>query len=172
MAFQHAGEGLFKSDITVERAEALVPELCKVFTEKTIAIPIIVQTPIQQVAFGFRPFKLTGLDSWRYQPSKSELVIQTLRTEKQSLIVQGAEEGFEQSPEDTLVARLIDIEEVDYEAHAELLYDLAGQVTTRLRSYLASEGEVRDVMQSHGKAIAAAIFAQMQQNMWAHRNWL
>jgi type III restriction enzyme len=82
------------------------------------------------------------------------------------VIAQGEDGDYEQSPEDTLVGNLINIDEVDYDAHADLLYDLAGQVTARLRSYLPGETEVRDVAKAHGKAISAAIFAQMQQHMW------
>ena len=136
------------------------------FAEKTIAIPQIVQTPTQEVAFGFRPFKLQGLEGWSYQPTKAELIVQTLREERQTLIAQGGDGDYEQKPEDILVARLIDIEEVDYQAHAELIYDLAAQVTARLRSYLHSESEVRDVLIAHGKSIAAAVFAQMREHMW------
>lgn len=166
LAVQHASEGLFKSQITSERAEAVVAELCKVFTEKTIAIPQIVQTPTQEVSFGFRPFKLEGLDSWNYQPLGAELLVHAIRTEKQSIIAQAVEGDHDQKPEDMIVGRLIDFDEVDYAGHAALLYDLAGQVTARLRSYLSSEADIRNVLLTRGRDIAKAIFAQMQENMW------
>jgi len=36
--------------------------------------------------------------------------------------------------EDYLVAKLIDFDEIDYDAHAALLYDLAGDVPLRISS--------------------------------------
>jgi type III restriction enzyme len=166
LAAQRASEGLFKSDITPARAEQVIAELCTVFTERTIAIPQMVITPIEEVSFGFRPFRLEGLDRWNYQPLSRELLIQTLRTEKQSIISRA--EGGDQPArlEDYIVLRLIDFPEVDYSAHAELLYDLAGQVVARLRSYLTGDEDVRNVLVGRGKEIADAIFVQMQRHMW------
>ena len=165
LAAHHASEGLFKT-VTPERAEAVVRELCAVFVERTIAIPQLVVTPVDQVSFGFRAFQLEGLDSWNYQPISRELLVQVLRTEKQRLI--SGEDGGDRPDrlEDYLVARLIDFNEVDYDTHAEMLYDLSGQVVTRLRAYLPNDEDVRNVLQSRGKDMAEAIFAQMSKHRW------
>ncbi len=166
LAAQRASEGLFKSEITTERAEAVVAELCAVFAERTIAIPQMVVTPVEQVSFGFKAFQLEGLGSWNYQPLSRELLVQILRTEKRSFI-SGADGGERAARmEDYLVLRLIDFPEIDYDAHSELLYDLAGQVVARLRSYLSDDEDVRNVLVSRGNEIANAIFAQMQRHMW------
>lgn len=166
IAALHAQDGLFKTQMPPERVQAVVEELCEVFRAKTIDIPQIIQSPMQEVAFGFAPFKLEGLSSWNYQPLGGELLLQQLRTEKQSRIAQIVEGDLDQKPEDMIVRHLIDRPEVDYAAHAALLYDLVGQVTARLRSYLTSEADVRNVLTSRGKDIAAAVFAQMEQHMW------
>ena len=156
---------MFKT-VTLERAEAVVRELCAVFVERTIAIPQLVVTPVDQVSFGFKPFQLEGLDSWNYQPISRELLVQVLRTEKQRLI--SGEDGGDRPDrmEDYLVARLIDFDEVDYDTHAEMLYDLSGQVVARLRAYLSNDEDVRNVLQSRGKEMAQAIFAQMTKHRW------
>jgi len=165
LAAHHASEGLFKT-VTLERAEAVVRELCAVFVERTIAIPQLVVTPVDQVSFGFKPFQLEGLDSWNYQPISRELLVQVLRTEKQRLI--SGEDGGDRPDrmEDYLLARLIDFDEVDYDTHAEMLYDLSGQVVARLRAYLPNDEDVRNVLQSRGKEMAQAIFAQMTKHRW------
>ena len=119
----HAKDGLFKTEIAPERVQAVVAELCEVFRAKTIDIPQITQSPLQEVAFGFAPFKLEGLGSWNYQPLGGELLLQQLRTEKQSRIAQIVEGDLDQKPEDIIVRHLIDRPEVDYAAHADLLYD-------------------------------------------------
>jgi type III restriction enzyme len=157
-------DGLFQN-ITPERAKEVVKELCEVFAEKTIAVPQIVLTPTDQVSFGFEKFQLQGLSEWNYQPLSKELLVQVLRTEKRSLI--SSSEGGERESDlrNYIVARLIDFDEIDYDAHAELLYDLAGQVIDRLRSYLTSEDDIHNVLVTRGKEMAKAILQQMREHM-------
>lgn len=164
IAIQRSKGGLF-SDLTEERAEEVVKEFCAAFVAKTIAIPSLTVTPQDHVSFGFQPFKL-DLGSWNYQPLSRELLVQVLRTEKQTVI--SGEEGGDVPArlEDYLVAKLIDFDEIDYDAHAELLYDLAGQVVAHLRGYLKDDEEVRATLQGWSRDMAKAMFAQMRQNMW------
>lgn len=164
LAIQRVKGGLF-TEITPERAEAVAAELCAAFVARTIAIPSLTITPVDQVSFGFKPFTL-DVRSWNYQPLSRELLLQTLRTEKQTII--RSDEGGDRPArlEDHLVAKLIDFDEVDYDAHAELLYDLAGQVVTHLRSYLPDDDKVRNVLQGRARDMAAAILAQMRGHMW------
>lgn len=165
LTVQRSQEGLF-TELTQERAEAVVKEVCAVFTATTIAIPQIVLTPTDQISFGFRPFKLQGLESWNYQPIGKDLLVQVLRTEQRSIISASEEGEREERLENYIVARLINFDEIDYDSHADTLYDLAGQVIARLRSYLKNDDDVHNVLISRGKEIAAAIRAQMAENMW------
>jgi type III restriction enzyme len=71
----------------------------------------------------------------------------------------------EQRLEDYLVRGLIDFDDISYDEHADLLYDLAEQVVRHLRSYL-SEEETRNVLIYHQKPLAAFIHAQMQAHQW------
>lgn len=163
MAIQRSKQGLF-SDLTPERAEAVVKEFCAAFVAKTIAIPQLIVKPTVEVSFGFQTFTL-DVGSWNYQPLSRELLVQVLRTEKQTVI--SGEEGGDTPArlEDYLVAKLIDYDEIDYDSTAELLYDLAAQVVAHLRSYLTSEDDVRNVLQGRSKAMAEAMFAQMRRHM-------
>lgn len=164
LAIQRSKTGLF-SDLTEERAEEVVKEFCAAFVAKVIAIPSLTVTPQDHVSFGFQPFKL-DLGSWNYQPLSRELLVQVLRTEKQTVI--SGEEGGDTPArlEDYLVVKLIDFDEIDYDSHAELLYDLAGQVVANLRGYLKDDEEVRATLQRWSRDMAKAVFAQMRQNMW------
>ena len=163
LAIQRSKSGLF-SDLTEERAEAVVKEFCAAFVAKTIAIPQLIVKPTVEVSFGFQPFTL-DVGSWNYQPLSRELLVQVLRTEKQTVI--SSEEGGETPSllEDYLVAKLIDFDEIDYDAHSALLYDLAGQVVAHLRSYLPNEEDVRNVLQGRSKSMAEAMLAQMRLHM-------
>ena len=51
--------------------------------QRTIAIPTLTITPKQQVSFGVRRFDLE-LKNWNFLPLSRELLIQVLRTEKQT----------------------------------------------------------------------------------------
>ena len=67
-------------------------------------------------------------------------------------------------PEDYIVRHLIERNEIDYDAHAELLYKLSGQIVQRVRSYLANEREMENVLLIHGRQLADFVFAQMMQH--------
>ena len=60
----------------------------------------------------------------------------------------------EQRLEDYLVRGLVDFDDISYDEHSDLLYDLAGQLVGHLRSYL-SEEEARNVLIYHQKQLAA-----------------
>jgi len=82
-----------------------------------------------------------------------------LRTNEQFTLA--AEIGLkEQRPEDTIVHALVDFDDIDYFTQADLLYDLAGQMVTHLRSYL-SEAEALNVLDRDRRLIAREIHAQM-----------
>jgi type III restriction enzyme len=67
--------------------------------------------------------------------------------------------------EDYIVHALVDFDDVDYFSHAELLYDLAGQMVAHLRRYL-SESEARNVLDRDRRLIAREIHAQMVAHFW------
>lgn len=165
MAIQSEKEGLFPT-MTQDQAIAVVTELHAALVERTIAIPELIVKPRVEVSFGFRPFTLEGLESWNYQPVSRELLLQQLRTEKQTRITGDDSGEREERLEDYLVKRLIDLDEVDYQEHAVLLYDLAGQVVSHFRGRLGGDEDVRNVLVSRGKDMAQAIFTQMRQHMW------
>ena len=165
LAIQSEKEGLFPT-MTQDQAIAVVTELHAALVERTIAIPELIVKPRVEVSFGFRPFTLEGLESWNYQPVSRELLLQELRTEKQTRITGDDSGEREERLEDYLVKRLIDLDEVDYQEHAALLYDLAGQVVSHFRGRLGGDEDVRNVLVSRGKDMAQAIFTQMRQHMW------
>lgn len=171
IAAQKPEEGFLPS-ITKEKAVAVAQELCKNFVERTLAIPALTITPQQQVSFGFKRFDL-DMKSWNFQPLSNELMIQALRTEKTSRISSEDKGDTANRLEDYIVARLIDYPEIDYDAHAAILYDLAGQAVTQTRNRFADDDEqTRSVVRGHAKAMAESIFSQMKQNMWReHTNY-
>ena len=141
----------------------IVAKTTETMVNQTIDIPRITVVPSGAVSTGFHPFKL-DLSSLNLQPSEREITIHNLHTNKQSSL--SAELGMkEKRPEDYIVFSLMDFDDIDYFTQADLLYDLAGQMVTHLRTYL-SEEEVLSVLDKERRLIAREIHAQMMAYFW------
>jgi type III restriction enzyme len=73
----------------------------------------------------------------------------------------------EKRPEDYIVHALVDFDDIEYETHAELLYDLAGQMVRHFQSYLA-EDETINVLGHHRQIIAEEIHVQMMAHFFVN----
>lgn len=141
----------------------IVAKTTETMVNQTIDIPRITVVPSGEVSTGFHPFKL-DLSSLNLQPSEREITIHNLHTNEQSSL--SAELGMkEKRPEDYIVFSLMDFDDIDYFTQADLLYDLAGQMVTHLRTYL-SEEEVLSVLDKERRLIAREIHAQMMAYFW------
>ena len=120
--------------------------------------------PKGEVKSGFRPFTL-DLARMRYEAPNETLWAAHLRTGQIDRIGVGAGTIDEQRLEDYVVSGLIDFDDVAYDEHADLLYDLAEQVTRHFLSYL-SEDDARKVLRLHQKEIASFVHVQMQKHFW------
>ena len=98
------------------------------------------------------------------QPISDEIIIQNIRTGLRIIIDRDMAVAREARLEDYLVAHLIDFDPVDYDANADLLYKLAGQMVGWLRSYLPDDDAVENVLLHQGKMLAAFIFRQMMRH--------
>jgi len=95
----------------------------------------------------------------------SNVIFDYLRTDQVDVIGFAQANLLEERLEDYVVSGLIDFSDIAYDEHADLLYDLAGQVVAHLRSYL-SEEEAGQVLVLHQPEIARAVHAQMQDHFW------
>jgi type III restriction enzyme len=141
----------------------VVSKTTEVVIQQTIDIPRITVVPNGEVTTGFHAFTL-DVAQLHLQPGEREIVGQMLRTNEQFTLA--AEIGLvEQRLEDYIVHALVDYDDIDYFSHAELLYDLAGQMVKHLSSYL-SESEVQNVLDRDRRLIAREIHAQMMAHFW------
>jgi type III restriction enzyme len=143
---------------------AIVQKMTRFIVEQSIDIPRILVVPKGEVSTGFHPFSLDP-SSIHYQPVDRDLLIQHLRTHELETLSFGGKSPNEQRLEDYLVRGLIDFDDISYDDHADLLYDLAGQMVQHLRSYL-SEADARDVLIYYQKRLVDFIYAQMQAHYW------
>lgn len=143
---------------------AVVAKTTELIIQQTINIPRILVVPKSEVRSGFKPFMLE-LERLNYPPPSEELWIHYLRTGGTEVI--GLSKGGikEVRLENYIVSGLVDFDDVAYDNHADLLYDLAAQTVQHFRTYL-SEEDARKVLQLHQRDIANFIHAQMQRHYW------
>ncbi|PKN96692.1 MAG: type III restriction endonuclease subunit R, partial [Chloroflexi bacterium HGW-Chloroflexi-5] len=143
---------------------AVVARTVELITEQTINIPRILVTPQGEVKSGFRLFTLL-LSALNYQAPSDELWVQYLRTNQLEVLALNLS-GIEESRlEDYLVSGLVDFDDISYDDHADLLYDLATQTVQHFKTYL-SEEDTRKVLKCYQRDIARFIHAQMQDHYW------
>ena len=148
----------------VPRIADVVAKTAQLVVRQSIDIPRILVVPKGEVTTGFHAFTL-DCSNIHYQPVERDLLIQHLRTHEQETLSFGGRMQPEQRLEDYLVRGLVDYDDISYDEHSDLLYDLAGQLVRHLRSYL-SEEDARNVLIYHQKQLAAFVHAQMQEHQW------
>ena len=144
--------------------ESIVASTSRMVIQQTIDIPRILVVPSGEVKSGFRPFALE-LNSLRYQAVSDELWIQHLRTNEREIVALGRGGAEASRLEDYIVSGLVDFDDISYDDHADLLYDLASQTVDHFRGYL-SEDDTRKVLSCYQRPIAQFIHAQMQKHYW------
>ena len=137
--------------IAVGTAEAMA--------EHTIDIPQILIKPKGAVQSGYKPFDL-DVSRMNFQPQDQQLVGRGLQSGIDVLYGQSSSIA-EARPEDYIVRELIGFDDVSYDAHADLIYGLAGQAVAHFKGYLKTGEELHNVLANQGKAIAENIHAQM-----------
>ena len=141
----------------------VVGKTAEILVQQSIDIPRIAVVPKGEVTTGFRPFEL-DVSGLHLQPGKREIVGQMLRTSEQ--FTMEVETGVrERRPEDYIVHALMDFDDIDYFTHAELLYDLAGQMVQHLHSYLSAD-DALNVLDMDRRLIAREIHAQMMEHFY------
>ncbi|WP_186139511.1 DEAD/DEAH box helicase [Burkholderia gladioli] len=154
-------QGTLDGIIEAPRIDQIVQTVAVTVADRTISIPQIVVLPKKQVTFTFEDFDLDNLASVNLRPIEDGIIIEDLRTQARVYLARAVDDPREGRAEDYLLRYLIERNEVDYDAHAGLLYKLAGQVVARVKSYLANDTEVENVLLRHGRHLADFIFSQM-----------
>ncbi len=142
----------------------IVAQTSAVIQLETIDMPKIYVTPKGDVSSGYKPFTL-DLSQLNLQPSDRDNVIHNLHTNEQTTLT--SQIGITESRlENYIIHALVDFDDISYEEHADLLYDLTGQVVKHLESYLATKDDVINVLDTNRGLIAEAIHVQMIEHFW------
>lgn len=145
-----------------EKVASTVAELTSRYGAMSIDVPRILVMPRGTTVGRYEPFDLEPPRA-RPQPVAQEILLQHLHDFEQHRLQAGLPATATERLEDRIVFSLMDEDDVNYDDHAPLLYDLAGQMIRYLCSYLA-EDEVENVVQSQHAQLARLIHAQMQEH--------
>jgi type III restriction enzyme len=144
--------------------DAIIAQTTDIVIAQTIDIPRIIVIPKGEVRSGFHAFSL-DLTNLNYPVPSTDLWVQTLRNQEIEVIGLRNQESPETRLEDYIVSGLIDFDDISYDEQADLLYDLASQVTRHFRAYLEDE-DIHKVLRVYQRPIAELIHAQMQPHFW------
>ena len=129
----------------------------------TIDVPRIVVLPTREINYTFQPFNLENLDKIHFQPVEQELLLHHLEDNRQARIQWEGSDTGECRPENYIVRQLMEQDAIDYDQHADLLYDLAEQIIEHLRTYLGDDlDKLENVLTYWQRQIGDFVWTQMQ----------
>lgn len=161
-------QSLLEDEEQVDIAD-VVAKTTALVIENTIDIPRIIVTPKGEVTSGYHPFTLDVSAIKSLKPQERALVSQSLQTNEQSEIGEGDSGNYEPTKENYILKKLFDYDDIAYDEHAELLYDLAKQAVECLSS-ANDEKDVESILQNQSDVIARLIHAQMDKNFYEEAN--
>ena len=156
-------QGVLDGIVEAVNVADVVRKTTDLYRDMSIDLPKISVVPRGDLACRYEDFDM-DVRNINLQPVAEDILIQQLHDNHRFHLRDGSGIIEEKRPEDYLVRSLIDFDNIDYDQNAELLYKLAGQVVTRLRTYLANDDDVVNVLQYHQRTLVELIHAQMQQH--------
>lgn len=143
----------------------IVAKTTQLVVDNTIDIPRVIVVPKGEVTSGYRPFTL-DISQIRLQPQERALVSQSLQTNEQTEIGEGDTGNYEPIKENYILKKLFNYDDISYDEHAEILFDLSKQAVEHLKSYLKDDKDVENVLQNQSDTIAKAIHSQMDKHFY------
>jgi type III restriction enzyme len=142
---QLESEGNLFSHELSEEAVLRYTAIARNFVENTIPIPRLSIVPSGETRLVFDDFELdtTGMN---FQPGSEDLLTHELQSGQQRVIVAGIIQEKPAYMENYIVSALIDKQEIFYDHHNDLLYNLSHQAISHFRSYLSNDREVLNVV--------------------------
>lgn len=157
-------QSLLEDEEQIDIAD-VVAKTTALVVDNTIDIPRIIVTPKGTVTSGYRAFTLDVSGIKGLKPQERSLVSQSLQTNEQTEVGEGDSGNYEPIKENYILKKLFDYDDIPYDEHAELLYDLAKQAVECL-SAVNDEKDVENILQNQSDAIARLIHAQMDKHFY------
>ena len=157
-------QSLLEDEEQIDIAD-VVAKTTALVVDNTIDIPRIIVIPKGTVTSGYRAFTLDVSGIKGLKPQERSLVSQSLQTNEQTEIGEGDSGNYEPIKENYILKKLFDYDDIPYDEHAELLYDLAKQAVECL-SAVNDEKDVENILQNQSDVVARLIHAQMDKHFY------
>lgn len=144
---------------------AIVEQVTQLTVDNTIDIPRIIVSPSGEVRTGYHPFDLDIAAIKGLKPIDRTLIQQSLQDNHQTIRGEGDSGNYEPVKQNYILKKLFDYDDIPYDEHAELLFDLATQAVNTL----AAENDddvVENILQNQSDAIAKLIHAQLNNHFF------
>lgn len=153
---------LFENEDTTAIIENAVDEKIDKIQKNIIEIPRLTVVPSDESVVSISDFDL-DTTNLNLRPQSNDIYLQSLQdTDAERLTISNSViNNKEDVIENVLVSQLLDVDFIDYDANAKLLYKLAGQAVENFRSYLQNDEEVTNVVYTQKKRITDVIVAQI-----------
>ena len=153
---------LFENEDTTLIIENAVDEKIQKIQKNVIEIPRLTVVPSDESVVSISDFDL-NTTNLNLQPQSNDIYLQSLQdtdAERQT-ISNAVINNKENVIENVIVSQLLDVDFIDYDVNAKLLYKLSGQALENFRKYLKNEDEVINVVYTQKRRIADFIAAQI-----------
>jgi len=153
---------LFEDENTNSIIEHAVDEKIGIVQKNIIEIPRLTVVPSDESVVSISDFDLDTTNI-NLRPQSNDIYLQSLEdtNAERQIISNSVINNKEDVIENTIVSRLLDVDFIDYDVNAKLLYKLAGQAVDHFRSYLQNDDEVTNVVYTQRRRIADVISAQI-----------
>ncbi|GMO46019.1 MAG: hypothetical protein Ta2G_01010 [Termitinemataceae bacterium] len=138
----------------------IVETVVKEFIKNTIDIPKILIYPKNKNGICFDNFTL-DCSEINFKPVEKDLLIQKLRTGEQNIVSFSKENDKHIQPENILIYRMSEFDDISYEEYSELLYKLCKEAVSHIETYLNDKEDVNNVIQYYQTNIANIIHIQL-----------
>ncbi len=156
-------------DVQVDEVfEEKYKKIIESIIENTIEIPRITIQLKNDTEFGFKKFNLDTSTMAKFPPIEEEIFVRYLQDQKKTLThsMTNDSSSGEQSWLKTIVSELLNYDEIDYDEHGDLLYQLSDEALAHFKSYLSKDSEIDNVIQYYRVKIAEFIYAQMMEKFY------
>lgn len=153
---------LFENENTSAIIEHAVDQKIEKIQRNIIEIPRLTVVPSEESTVSISDFDL-DTTNLNLRPQSNDIYLQSLQdtNAERQIISNSVINNKEDVIENVIVSQLLDVDFIDYDANAKLLYKLAGQAVTNFRSYLDSPEDVTNVVYTQKQRIADLVAAQI-----------
>ena len=155
-------QNLFQEDQEALLREQ-IGEIAEEVIQSIIEIPRITVVP-KDLETGFDTFDL-DVSNLNLRPVSEEILIKSLENNEKNEYLQGGGRVKHQRLPHLVVNEVINEPWIDYDEHADLLFQLADQAILKLTSYL-NEDEIQNVVWSQKRALARFIIKQLEEHFY------